>query len=133
MNKRIPRKKGQPAKSDKHSDLYTDEDPKGTIQGLQFKNKRAAALSVAKIKRSNRSHNHKTQAAIAMEQRAEVAGKDAAASVYRKFIEEQKRKTKEKMLRPNTELLTEDVMQGQPRFVDISKGTLTAELKDLEL
>ena len=44
MNKRIPRKKGQPAKSDKHSDLYTDEDPKGTIKGLQFKNKRAAAL-----------------------------------------------------------------------------------------
>ena len=59
MNKRIPRKKGQPAKSDKHSDLYTDEDPKGTIKGLQFKNKRAAALSVAKIKRSNRSHAHK--------------------------------------------------------------------------
>jgi hypothetical protein len=29
MNKRIPRKAGQPAKSDKHSDLYTDEDPKG--------------------------------------------------------------------------------------------------------
>ena len=50
MNKRIPRKEGQPAKSKKHSDLYTDEDPKGTIQGLQFKNKRAAALSVAKLK-----------------------------------------------------------------------------------
>ena len=33
------------------------------------------------------------------------------------------------MLRPNTELVTEDVMQGQPRFVDISKGTLTAETK----
>ena len=30
-NPRIPRKKGQPAKSKKHSDLYTDEDPKGTI------------------------------------------------------------------------------------------------------
>ena len=28
---RIPRKKGQPAGSDKHSDLYTDENPKGTI------------------------------------------------------------------------------------------------------
>ena len=27
-NPRIPRKKGQPAKSKKHSDLYTDEDPK---------------------------------------------------------------------------------------------------------
>ena len=26
-NPRIPRKKGQPAKSKKHSDLYTDEDP----------------------------------------------------------------------------------------------------------
>ena len=96
MNKRIPRKEGQPAKSDKHSDLYTDEDPKGTIKGLQFKNKRAAALSVAKISINTASHKHKTQAAIAMEQRAEVAGKDAAASVYRKFIEEQKRKTKEK-------------------------------------
>ena len=34
---RIPRKKGQPAKSDKHSDLYTDENPKGTIHGLGFK------------------------------------------------------------------------------------------------
>ena len=96
MVARIPRKKGQPAKSKKHSDLYTDEDPKGTIQGLQFKNARAAALSVAKIIKSNRSHNHKTQAAIAMEQRAEVAGKDEAASVFRKFIEKQKRKTKEK-------------------------------------
>ena len=95
-NPRIPRKKGQPAKSDKHSDLYTDEDPKGTIKGLQFKNKRAAALSVAKIKRSGRSHAHKTQAAIAMEQRAKVAKKSEAAAVYRKFIEEQKRKTKAK-------------------------------------
>ena len=54
MAARIPRKKGQPAKSDNHSDLYTDEDPKGTIKGLQFKNKRAAALSVAKIKRRER-------------------------------------------------------------------------------
>ena len=96
MAARIPRKKGQPAKSDKHSDLYTDENPKGTIKGLGFKNKRVAALSVAKIRRSNRTHAHKTQAAIAMEQRAKVAGKKEAASVYRKFIEQQKIKTKEK-------------------------------------
>ena len=96
MNKRIPRKKGQPAKSDKHSDLYTDEDPKGTIKGLGFKDRRTAALSVAKIKRSGRTHAHKTQAAIAMEQRAKVAKKTGAAGVYRKFIEEQKKKTKEK-------------------------------------
>ena len=96
MNKRIPRKKGQPAKSDKHSDLYTDEDPKELLKVYSFKNKRAAALSVAKIKRSGRSHAHKTQAAIAMEQRAKVAKKSEAASVYRKFIEEQKIKTKSK-------------------------------------
>ena len=96
MNKRIPRKKGQPAKSDKHSDLYTDEDPKGTIKGLGFNDKRTAELSVAKIRRSVRTHAHKTQAAIAMEQRAKVAKKTEAAGVYRKFIEEQKRKTKEK-------------------------------------
>jgi hypothetical protein len=31
-----------------------------------------------------------------MEQRARVAGKKSAASVYRKFIEEQKKKTKRK-------------------------------------
>ena len=30
-NPRIPRKKGQPANSKKHSDLYTDENPRGTI------------------------------------------------------------------------------------------------------
>ena len=29
---RIPRKKGQPANSKKHSDLYTDENPKGFSQ-----------------------------------------------------------------------------------------------------
>ena len=35
-NPRVPRKKGQPAGSKKHSDLYTDENPKGTIKGLKF-------------------------------------------------------------------------------------------------
>ena len=33
---RIARKTGQPAGSKKHSDLYTDENPKGTIKGLKF-------------------------------------------------------------------------------------------------
>ena len=45
-NPRIPRKKGQPAKSKKHSDLYTDEDPKGTIHGLGFKDESTARSSV---------------------------------------------------------------------------------------
>ena len=94
--KRIPRKKGQPRKSKKHSDLYTDEDPKGTIHGLKFATVKDAKESVAKIKRSGRSHAHKTQAAIAMEQRAKAAGKLKAAAVYRAFIEEQKKKTKKR-------------------------------------
>ena len=93
-NPRVPRKKGQPAKSKKHSDLYTDEDPKGTIKGLKFATVKDAEASVRKIKASNRSHNHKTQAAIAMEQRARAAGKVAAANVFRKFIEQQKKKTR---------------------------------------
>ena len=92
---RIPRKKGQPAGSDKHSDLYTDENPKGTIKGLGFKDVATAKASVAKIKASGRSHAHKIQAAIAMEQRARVMGKKAEAAVYRKYINQMKEKTKQ--------------------------------------
>ena len=93
--KRIPRKSGQPAKSNKHSDLYTDEDPKGTIHGLKFATTEDAKASVSKIKSSSRSHAHKIQAAIAMEQRAKVMGKAGAAAVYRSFINSMKEKTKE--------------------------------------
>jgi len=87
---RIPRKPGQPANSDKHSDLYTDENPKGTIQGLKFATPDDAKASVSKIKSSGRSHAHKIQAAIAMEQRAKVMGKAGAAAVYRSFINSMK-------------------------------------------
>ena len=90
MSERIPRKPGQPAKSDKHSDLYTDEDPKGTIQGLKFATPEDAKASVSKIKSSGRSHAHKIQAAIAMEQRAKVMGKTGASAVYRSFINSMK-------------------------------------------
>ena len=92
---RIPRKKGQPAGSDKHSDLYTDENPKGTIQGLGFKDVETAKASVSKIENSGKTHAHKIQAAIAMEQRAKVMGKKAEAAVYRSYIEKMKKKTKE--------------------------------------
>ena len=60
-NPRIPRKPGQPANSKKHSDLYTDENPKGTIHGLGFKDVATAKASVSKIN-SSRSHAHKIQA-----------------------------------------------------------------------
>ena len=73
--------------------LYTDENPKDTVS-IKFATVADAQRSVRKIKNSRRKHNHKTQAAIAMEQRAKAAGKSKAALVYRKFIEQQKRKTK---------------------------------------
>ena len=93
-NPRIPRKKGQPANSKKHSDLYTDENPKGTIHGLGFKDVATAKASVSKIRNSSRSHAHKIQAAVAMEQRAREMGKTSEAAVYRKFINIMKKKTK---------------------------------------
>ena len=92
--KRIPRKKGQPAGSDKHSDLYTDENPKGTIHGLKFATVDDAKASVSKIKNSGKKHAHQIQAAIAMEQRARVMGKTGPAAVYRAFINKMKKKTK---------------------------------------
>ena len=92
---RVPRKKGQPAGSDKHSDLYTDENPKGTIHGLKFATVDDAKASVKKIINSGKTHAHKIQAAIAMEQRAKEMGKTAEAAVYRTYINKMKEKTKE--------------------------------------
>jgi len=94
-NPRIARKPGQPTNSKKHSDLYTDENPKGTIGGLGFKDVATAKQSVSKIKDSGKTHAHKIQAAIAMEQRAKVMGKSSEAAVFRSFINSMKEKTKE--------------------------------------
>jgi hypothetical protein len=127
-NPRIPRKKGQPAGSDKHSDLYTDENPEGTIQGLGFKDVETAKSSVAKIERSDRTHAHKIQAAVAMEQRAKEMGKNAEAAIYRTYIEKMKRKTKR--MREFTEFMyekapdTQDALKryksGKAGFTDIA-------------
>ena len=94
--KRIPRKKGQHRNSPSHSDLYTDENPKGTIKGLKFATVKDAQKSVSKIKNSGKSHAHKIQAAVAMEQRAKEMGKSSQAAVYRAFINKMKKKTKKK-------------------------------------
>ena len=95
-NPRIPRKKGQHRGSSSHSDLYTDENPKGTIKGLKFATVKDAQKSVSKIKNSGKSHAHKIQAAVAMEQRAKEMGKKSQAAVYRAFINKMKKKTKKK-------------------------------------
>jgi len=100
---RIARKPGQPAGSDKHSDLYTDENPKGTIHGLGFTDAKTARTSINKIKGSGKTHAHKMQAAIAMSQRAKVASQRAkdpqkkkdlgsAHRVYQSFIDTNKKK-----------------------------------------
>ena len=101
-NPRIPRKPGQKAGSDKHSDLYTDENPKGTIHGLGFTDREKATQSINKIKNSGKTHAHKMQAAIAMSQRAKVASerakdpekkKDLASAhrVYQQYINANKK------------------------------------------
>ena len=95
-NPRIPRKKGQPAGSKKHSDLYTDENPKGTIKGLKFATVKDAKASVSKINNSGKKHAHKIQAAVAMEQRAREMGKTSQAAVYRAYINKMKKITKKR-------------------------------------
>jgi len=97
-NPRIPKKyEGQDPSE--HSDLYTDEDPIGTIQGLGFKDKATAEKSIRLIKNSGKTHAHKIQAAMAMEQRARfhphaTKGIKDAQKIYAAFIEEMKKKTK---------------------------------------
>ena len=122
---RIPRKKGQPAGSDKHSDLYTDENPKGTIHGLGFKDVETARASVSKIKNSGKTHAHKIQAAVAMEQRAKEMGKREEAAVYRTYIEQMKKKTKEMQ---NEEVI---LREDNSERVDILK-TFFNKLDDFE-
>ena len=58
-----------------------------------------AKASVSKIQNSGKSHAHKIQAAIAMEQRARVMRKLGAAAVYRKYINKMKEVTKKKRLK----------------------------------
>jgi len=127
---RIPRKKGQPAGSDKHSDLYTDENPKGTIHGLKFATVKDAKASVNKIENSGKTHAHKIQAAVAMEQRAREMGKTAQADVYRAYIEKMKNITKKRQQKKN-ESIVEDVAEQiknttKPQQKDVNEKKITS-------
>ena len=131
--KRKPRKKGQKRKSSKHSDLYTDEDPKGTIHGLGFKDAATARKGRAIINKARRKHAHKVQAALVMKQRAKVAKErtkdpekkknlNAAYKVWSEFLEKLKAKTK-KMKKNETHVLEEGVMDSIYEFYnDLSIG-----------
>ena len=129
---RIPRKKGQPAGSDKHSDLYTDENPKGTIHGLKFATVKDARASVRKIDNSGKTHAHKVQAAVAMEQRAKEMGKITQANVYRSYIEKMKKITKEKSKKEETIKLEALESVLTELVVDIAKDIEEEEFEILE-
>tara|TARA_Y100000114_G_C11747306_1_gene322330 strand:+ start:230 stop:1792 length:1563 start_codon:yes stop_codon:yes gene_type:complete len=105
--KRTPRKKGQHTGSSSHSDLYTDEDPKGTIHGLGFKDAATANKSVEIITKSDRTHAHKVQATLVMQQRSKVAIRrtkdpekkkniEAANKIFTSHLEKLKKITKQK-------------------------------------
>jgi hypothetical protein len=57
-----------------HSDLFTDENPKGTVHGLKFKNKQEAKKSIKRLrslyKNKKISFGHMRQIGTTMEQRA---------------------------------------------------------------
>jgi len=130
---RIPRKKGQPAGSDKHSDLYTDENPKGTIHGLKFATVKDAKASVNKIENSGKTHAHKIQAAVAMEQRAREMGKTAEAAVYRAYIEKMKKITKKRQQKENiVEDVAEQIKNTAPKFKPQQHDIYETEITNLD-
>ena len=105
-DKRTPRKKGQHAGSSKHSDLYTDEDPRGTIHGLGFKDAETARKGITIINKADREHAHKVQATLVMQQRAKEAIKRTkdpekkanlrdAYKIWTDHLEKLKQKTKD--------------------------------------
>lgn len=105
-DKRTVRKKGQHTGSSSHSDLYTDEDPRGTIHGLGFKDAETAKKGIAIINKADREHAHKVQATLVMQQRAKEAIKrtkdpekkanlTAAYKIWTDHLEKLKKKTKE--------------------------------------
>ena len=105
-DERTPRKKGQHKGSSSHSDLYTDEDPRGTIHGLGFKDAATAKKGIGIINKSDRKHAHKVQATLVMQQRAKEAIKRTkdpekkanlkqAYDIWTAHLEKLKAKTKE--------------------------------------
>ncbi len=131
-DKRKPRKKGQHTGSSSHSDLYTDENPKGTIKGLKFATIKDAEASVGKISKSGKSHAHKIQAAVAMEQRAKAAGKTTAAGVYRSYINSQKKD--ESLVREYVRaLLNEEGVLGKYAWPSAIKNHPMADEPDTEV
>jgi hypothetical protein len=72
-NPRVPRKyKGE--KPEHHSDLFTDENPKGTVRGLRFRSRDEAKKSIKRLrslyKNKKITFAHMRQIGVTMEQRS---------------------------------------------------------------
>ena len=70
---RVPRKyKGE--KPEHHSDLFTDENPKGTVHGLRFRSRDEAKKSIKRLrslyKNKKITFAHMRQIGLTMEQRS---------------------------------------------------------------
>jgi hypothetical protein len=92
---------------------------------LKFATVEDAKSSISKIKNSGRSHAHKIQAAVAMEQRARAAGKASAAAVYRVYINSVK-KTDEQQETTMTE--NQDELA---RILELSTGVSATDRVEL--
>ena len=75
---RIPRKKGQPVGSKKHSDLYTDENPKDTVS-IKYATVQDARDTVKK-----EPFARLIQILTVMEQRAKASSKPRQAEIARR-------------------------------------------------
>lgn len=71
-NPRVPRRSYK--RKEDHSDLFTDENPKGTVKGMKFKSRKDAVSSIKKLKslykRKKISYAHMRQIGTTMEQRS---------------------------------------------------------------
>jgi hypothetical protein len=70
---RVPKKyRGESPKH--HSDLFTDENPKGTVKGLRFRSSRDARKSITRLRKMYKSRRvsyaHMRQIGLTMEQRS---------------------------------------------------------------
>jgi hypothetical protein len=72
-NPRVPRQSKNES-SRHHSDLFVDENPKGTVHGMRFKDSKSAKKSISKLKKLYKtkkiSYAHMRQIGVTMEQRS---------------------------------------------------------------
>jgi hypothetical protein len=83
----------------KSKELYTDRDKKNTIPNLKFATPADARAGVKKIKSSGKSKTHRQQAALAMSNRAKVAGKMEQSKIYKTYVDSLKENALRSLIR----------------------------------